>query len=121
MKVLAEELKTITYLGEKTENDITFTVPIEKEVTIIDKNVNVTENITKIYLLYYTLLMAQYLGQIHCQILSIIFLKKFIKLNLNLDMMIKRVIHVELNISIATVFLNTWIYYNTNFDEKLKE
>ena len=36
-------------------------------------------------------------------------------------MMIKRVIHVELNISIATVFLNTWIYYNTNFDEKLKE
>ena len=50
MKVLAEELKTITYLGEKTENDITFTVPIEKEVTIIDKN---GENITKIYLLYY--------------------------------------------------------------------
>ena len=37
MKVLAEELKTITYLGEKTENDITFTVPIEKEVTINDK------------------------------------------------------------------------------------
>ena len=35
--------------------------------------------------------------------------------------MIKRVIHVELNISIATVFFNTWIYYNTNFDEKLKE
>ena len=104
MKVLAEELKTITYLGEKTETDITFTVPIEKEVTIIDKN---GENITKIYLLYYNLLMAQDLGQIHCQILSIIFLKKFIKLNLNLDKMIKRVIHVELNISIATVFLNT--------------
>ena len=104
MKVLAEELKTITYLGEKTETDITFTVPIEKEVTIIDKN---GENITKIYLLYYNLLMAQDLGQIHYQILSIIFLKKFIKLNLNLDMMIKRVIHVELNISIATVFFNT--------------
>ena len=104
MKVLAEELKTITYLGEKTETDITFTVPIEKEVTIIDKN---GENITKIYLLYYNLLMAQDLGQIHYQILSIIFLKKFIKLNLNLDKMIKRVIHVELNISIATVFLNT--------------
>ena len=43
------------------------------------------------------------------QILSITFLKKFIELNINFDMMIKNVKHVELKISIATVFLNTQI------------
>ena len=35
-----------------------FTVPIEKEVTRIDKN---GEGITKKYLTYYNLLIAQYL------------------------------------------------------------
>ena len=40
-------------------------------------------------------------------ILSIIFLKEFIELNVNSDTMIKNVKHMELNISIATVFLNT--------------
>ena len=36
---LAEEFKKqFTCLGEKTEKYITFTVPIEKEVTRIDKN-----------------------------------------------------------------------------------
>ena len=38
-----------------------------------------------------------------------IFLKKFIELNVNSDTMIKNVKHVELNISIATVFWNTQI------------
>ena len=42
-----------------------------------------------------------------CQILSINFLKEFVKLNLDMDVMIKNVKLVELNISIATVFLNT--------------
>ena len=41
--------------------------------------------------------------------LANIFLKQFIELNVNWDMMIKNVKHVELNISIATVFLNTQI------------
>ena len=36
-------------------------------------------------------------------------LKEFIELNLNTDMMIKNVKRVELNISNATVFLNTQI------------
>ena len=36
---LAEEFKKqFTFLGENTEKYITFTVPIEKEVTRIDKN-----------------------------------------------------------------------------------
>ena len=56
----------------------------------------------KIYLTYYNLLIAQDLWQAHYQILSS-------KLNLNMDMMTKYVKLVELNISIATVFLNTQI------------
>ena len=62
----------------------------------------------KIYLTYYSL-MAPGLWQIDYQILSIIFLKKFRELNVNFDTMIKNVKHVELNISIATVFLNAHI------------
>ena len=76
----------------------------------------------------------QDLWQVHYQILSIIFLKKFIELNLNSDTMIKNAKHVKLNISIATVFLNTQILkiieyqclccnksYHHKFEGKLKE
>ena len=39
IKELAEEFKKqFTYLGENTEKYITFTDPIEKEITRIDKN-----------------------------------------------------------------------------------
>ena len=62
-----------------------------------------------IYLTYYNLLIAQDLWQAHYQILSIIFLKEFIELNVNLDMIIKNEKQVELNISIASVSLNTRI------------
>ena len=48
MKELAEEFKKqFTCLGENTEKYITFTVPIEKEVTRIDKNgKKITKNIS---------------------------------------------------------------------------
>ena len=59
-----------------------------------------------VYLAYYNLLIAQDLQQAYYQSFSIIFLNKFKKLNVNSDMVIKNVKHVELNISIATVFLN---------------
>ena len=65
------------------------------------------EKLQIIYLTYYNLLNAQDLWQAHYQILSIIFLKEFIELNVNWNSMIKTVKHVELNISIATDFLNT--------------
>ena len=58
------------------------------------------------YLTYYILLIPHDLWQAHYQILSIIFLKEFIKLNVNTDMKLKNVELVELNISNATVFLN---------------
>ena len=83
---------------------IIFTVPIEKEVTRIDK-----KNLQKIYLTYFDLLTAQDLWQAYYQILSITFLKEFIKLNVNSDMIIKNAEHVELHIKIATAFLNTHI------------
>ena len=60
----------------------------------------------KIYLTYYNLLIAQDLWQVHYQILLNILLKEFIVLNINSDMTIKNVKHVEINISITTVFLN---------------
>ena len=60
----------------------------------------------KIYLLFYSLLIAQDLWQADYQILLIIYLKEFIELNVNLDKIIKNVKLVELNISIVTVFLN---------------
>ena len=53
------------------------------------------------------LLIAQDLWQAHYRILSIIFLKEFIELNVNSDTMIKNEKLVKLNISNATVFLNT--------------
>ena len=50
IKALAEEFKKqFTCLGENTEKYITFTVPIEKEVTRIDKNgEEITTNISYI-------------------------------------------------------------------------
>ena len=102
IKKLAEEFKKqFTRLGENTEIYITFTVPIEKEVKRIDRN---GEEITKNISYIYNLLIAQGLWQAHYQILSIIFLKEFIKLNLNTNMMIKNVKLAELSISFATVF-----------------
>ena len=49
----------------------------------------------------------QDLLQAHYQILSIIFLKEFIKLNVKMDTMIKNLKIPELNTNIATIFLNT--------------
>ena len=65
------------------------------------------KKLQKIYLTYHNLLIVQDLWQAHYEILSIIFLKEFIELNVNTDIIIKNVKHLELNISIATVFLNT--------------
>ena len=68
----------------KTHKYIIFTVPLEKEVIKMEKKLQ------KIHLTYYNLLIVQGLWQPHYQILSIIFLKEFIKLNVNTDTMIKK-------------------------------
>ena len=75
IKQLVEEFKKqFTCLGENTEKYKTFRVPIDKDVTRIDKN---GEKITKIYFTYYSLLIVldvQQIWQTHYRILSIIFL-----------------------------------------------
>ena len=65
------------------------------------------KKLQKMYFTYYSLLIAQDLWQDHYQILSVIFLKEFIKLSVNTDMMIKNVKLAELNVNGMTVFLNT--------------
>ena len=65
------------------------------------------KKLQKIYPTDYNLLIVQYLWLAHYQILSIIFLKEFIKLNVNTDPMIKNLKLAEFNINIVNVFLNT--------------
>ena len=65
------------------------------------------KKVQKIYFTYYNLLIVQDLQQATNQILAMVFLKEFIKLNVNTDTMTKNVKPAELNINIATVFLNT--------------
>ena len=61
IKELAEEFKKQPFcLGENTEKYITFTVPIEREVTRTDK---MEKKLQKIYVTYYSLLTAQDLWQ----------------------------------------------------------
>ena len=48
------------------------------------------KKLQKTYLTYCNLLKAQYLWQAHYQILSIIFLKEFIKLNINMGKVKKK-------------------------------
>ena len=94
IKVLAEEFEKNTCLRENNDKYITFTVPIEKEVTKNDKNgeprndkngEEITSNISYIS----QFLIASDLWQVLYQILSIIFLKEFIKLNVTTDTMMQ--------------------------------
>ena len=104
IKELAEEFeKQFSCLEEKTEKYIAITVPLENEVTRSNRN---GEKSQEIYLTYYILLIVQDLWPAHYQILSIIFLKEFIKLNVNMNTTIKNVKLVELYTKYATVFLN---------------
>ena len=92
--MLAEEFEKNTCLRENNNKYITFTVPIEKEVTKNDKNgeprndkngEEITNNISYIS----QFLIASDLWQVLYQILSIIFLKEFIKLNVTTDTMMQ--------------------------------
>ena len=47
------------------------------------------KKLEKQYLTYYNLLIVQNVSQAHYQILSIIFLKEFFKLNVNTDLMME--------------------------------
>ena len=96
-----ESKKQCTCLVENSEKYITFTVPIEQEITRIDKNgEEITKNMS--YMLQFN--YSARLLQVLYQILLIIFLREFIKLDVNTAMLIKNMKHMELNISLLTVF-----------------
>ena len=59
------------------------------------------KKLQKTYFTHYNLLKVQDLWQSHYQIFSIIFLKEFIELNVNMYMTIKNGKLVELNTSIS--------------------
>ena len=65
------------------------------------------KKLQKMYPTDYNLFIAKDYWQARYQILSMIFLKEFINVNFNTDTMIKNVKLAEININIATVFLNT--------------
>ena len=67
----------------------------------------IEKKLQKIYPTYYNLLIAQGLCEAHLQTLTIIFLKEFMKINVNTDTVLKIVKLVESNISIASVFFKT--------------
>ena len=71
--------------------------------------IKMKKKLQKVHLTYYNLMMAQDLWKSHYQILSKVFLRELIKLNLNMDIMIKNVELAELHMNYATVFLNTQI------------
>ena len=64
------------------------------------------KKLQKLYLTYDNLLIAQDLWQAHYQILPIISLKEFIKLNVNTVTIIKNVKVEELHTKYPTVLLN---------------
>ena len=76
-----------TCLGENIKKYITISVLIEKEVSRIDKKGKKSQ---KQYLTDYNVLIAQNCRLDRYQILLIILMKKFIKLNVNMDMIIKK-------------------------------
>ena len=73
------------------------------------------KKVQEIYVTYYHLLIAQDLLQTHNQILSIIFLKKFIELNVSSDTIIKNV-----KLGISYKYCNCFFEY-TNFKDDLIE
>ena len=106
IKELAKELEgEFNYLGENTDKTQTFSVPITKEVKIIGKN---GEKTTKLYPTNYNFLIGQDLFQAHYQILLIILLKEFLKLNENMVMITTtNARRVKLDINIVCAVLNT--------------
>ena len=99
---LAEEFeKQVTCLGENTEKYITSSVPIEKAITRVNKNANNHKNCILQIAIYW-----QHKISGNCQILSMISLKEFRKLNVNMDTIIKNLKLAELNTESVSASLN---------------
>ena len=104
IKELAKEFKKqFTCLGENTEKYMTFTILIEKEVTKIAKiGEKITKNIS--YILQF-IDSARFMASSLSSLVNNL-LEGHHRIKFNLNMTMKNVKYVELNISIATFFLN---------------
>ena len=104
IKELAKEFKKqFTCLGENIEKYMTFTILIEKEVTKIAKiGEKITKNIS--YILQF-IDSARFMASSLSSLVNNL-LEGHHRIKFNLNMTMKNVKHVELNISIATFFLN---------------
>ena len=89
--------------GSNTEKYIAFAISIEKEVIRIDKS---RKEMTKT-ISYRLQFIDSARFMVNNQIWLIILLKEFLVLNVNTDVIIKSVKLMELNIKIASAFLNT--------------
>ena len=84
-KELVEEFeKQLTCLGENT---IKYIIKFQQKKKL-QEFIKMKKKLEKQYLTYYNLLIVQNVSQAH-QILSIIFLKEFLKLNINTDLMME--------------------------------
>ena len=75
--------------------------------------IKMEKKLQKVHLSYYNLMMAQDLWKAHYQILSKVFLKEFIKLNLNMDIMIKKCGTCRTTYELCDCFLE---YTNFKYD-----
>ena len=80
-----------TCLGGTNENYITFSVPIEKEVSRLANNGNKITKTISYRLQGIKVLIVQDLWQAHYAISLIFLLREFIKLNINIDTITKTV------------------------------
>ena len=104
IKELAEEFKgQFTCLGENTERYITFSIPIKNEVTRINKK---EEKVTKTISYRLQFIDSARFMIRNFQVSLIILLKEFMKLKVNMDMIVKNVKHAELNTKIVNTALN---------------
>ena len=103
MIIILSFRRRIYFLGENAEIYIIFSVP--KEVTKIHKIVE--ESTDTISFRLQLIDSARFKASSLSNLLIILLLKEFIKLNVNADIMIKNVKLAELNTKIATAFLDT--------------
>ena len=109
MKELAEEFdEQFNCLRGNTEKYKTFLVPVEEllQEFQLQELVRMEKNLQKLYFIDHNLLIAQDLWQGHYQNLLIILLKEFIKLNVNMYIIIKNLNRMGLYTNITSVSLN---------------
>ena len=91
---------TIYMFRRKHGKKIAFLVQKKKK---LQELIKMEKKLQKIYLTYYNLLTVQDLWQAHYQILSVNFLKEFIELNVNTDMINRKKLQNVFNLNLNKI------------------